>query len=95
MSVDNNPPVTANQPIIYPPNSPAFKSVSLQLRDKDVMWDHLRGLAQVQVDDTSRPSFVHQCHHSIIEGHQIGQARFALGEAVLAVMDHLLISHVP
>ena len=31
---------------------------------------------------------------SIIEGHQVGQARSALGEAVQAVPDQLLIPHV-
>ena len=60
------------QPNISLPNSPAFKSMSLQFRDKDV-WDHVKGLAQVQAD------------HSIIESHQVGQARSALAEAMLAV----------
>ena len=46
--------------------------MSLQFRDKDV-WDHVKGLAQVQAD------------HSIIESHQVGQARSALAEVVLAV----------
>ena len=44
------------------------------------------------VDDIT--SFVHQCYHSIIEGHHIGQALSSLGEAMLAVLDHMLISHV-
>ena len=32
--------------------------------------------------------------HSIVEGHQIGEAQSTLGETMLAVSDHL-ISHVP
>ena len=32
---------------------------------------------------------------SIVEGHQISQAQTVLGETVLAVSDHLLVSHVP
>ena len=32
------------QPIFYPPNSPAFKSIFLQFRDKDVEWNHVEGL---------------------------------------------------
>ena len=33
--------------------------------------------------------------NSIVEGHQISQAQTVLGETVLAVSDHLLVSHVP
>ena len=58
------------QPIY--PNSPPFKSISLQFRDKDVAYNHARGLAQVQEDNTSCSSFVHQCCHSITGSHQIG-----------------------
>ena len=83
------------QPIPYLQNSPPFKSIPLQCRDKDLVGDHVKGLAQVQVDDTSCLYFVHQCCHSITEGHQVGQTRPSLGEAVLAVSDHLLIPHVP
>ena len=67
----------------------------LQFTDKGVMQDHIRGLSQVQVDDISCPSFVHQCHHSITEVHKFHQARPTLGEAMLIVLDLLLISHVP
>lgn len=61
------------------------------------MWwgDHVKGLAEIQVDDIGCPSFVHRCCHSITEGHHIGQARSALGEAVLAALDRLLVLHVP
>jgi len=59
------------------------------------MREHVKGLAEVQVDDVHCPSLVHWCRHSIIEGYQIGQARSALVEAMLAVSDHFLISHVP
>ncbi|EPP28625.1 hypothetical protein CP082626L3_1346, partial [Chlamydia psittaci 08-2626_L3] len=40
------------------------------------------------------PSPVDQSHHSTTEGHQIGQAQSALGEAMLAVSD-LFVSCVP
>lgn len=33
-------------------------------------WDHIKGLAEDQVDDNRCSSFVYWCHHSI-EGHQI------------------------
>lgn len=38
--------------------------------------------------------FILPSNHLIREGHQIGQSRFAVSEAVLAVTNHL-ISHVP
>ena len=38
------------QTIPYPLTSPPLKSVPLQFRDKDVVGDHVKGLAQVQVD---------------------------------------------
>ncbi len=60
-----------------------------------MVWDQVKGLAQVQVDDISCPSSVHQSHHSIVEGHQIGQAQSAFGKAMLAAMDDLLILHMP
>jgi len=49
--INHNPLAVTIQPILYPMSSPAFKSISLQFRDKEVMWDHVKGLAQVQVDD--------------------------------------------
>ena len=56
----------------------------------------LLGIAPTQVQhlDISCPSFVHRCHNSITEDHQIGHTQSALGEAMLAVSDHLLITHV-
>jgi len=51
------------------------------------MRDHVKGLAEVQVDDIHCPSPIHRSCHSIIKGHQIGRARSALGEAMLAVSD--------
>ena len=68
----------ASQLIPYSPNSPPLKSVSLQFGDKDVVRDHVKDLSQVQVNDIGHLPFVQQCHHSIREGHQIGQATFPL-----------------
>ena len=69
--------------------------MSLQFRDKGVMWDSVRCFAQVQAGDISCSSLIHQCCNPIVEGHQICQAPFALSEALLAVTSHLLIFHVP
>lgn len=56
-----------------------FKSV--QFGDKDTVGNPVKGLTDCQMDDTSIPFLVHRCSQSIKEGHQIGEARFALGES--------------
>jgi len=89
-AIHNNPLATNINQILYPPNRPAFKSISLQFRNKDLVWDHNKGIAHVQVDDISCPSFIYQCHHSIIEGHKTCQAWSALGKVMPAVLNHLL-----
>ena len=75
-AIDNSPLAMSIQSIPY--------SASLQIhlppifRDKDVVQDHVEDIAQIQVDNikstTSSPSYIHQCCHSITEGHQISQA---------------------
>ena len=70
----DKPLAVAIQPIIYPLNSLASKSISLLLRDKELMWSHVKSLAKFQVDYISYPSFVHQCRYSVIERQHIGQA---------------------
>lgn len=70
-AIVHNSLAVAIQTVIYPMNNPPFKSISLQFRDKNVVVDRIKGLAQVQVEDTSFISFVHLCHGSIVEGHQI------------------------
>jgi len=42
-AIDHNPLAVTIQPMLCPPNSPAFKSISLQLRYKDMMWTHAEG----------------------------------------------------
>ena len=83
----------AIQTVFYPLNSTPLKSISLQFRD--MVWDHVKSLAQVQADDISYPSLFCWCHHSITEGHEIGEAQSALGKAMLAVLGHLFILYVP
>jgi len=48
--------------------------MSLQSRDKDVVWDSVNCFAQVQVGDVSCSPLIHQCCNPIVEGHQIFQA---------------------
>lgn len=52
------------------------------------MWDC--GFTEVQADDIGWSSLVDRCGHSSgVPGLQIGQAQFALGEAMRAVSDPL------
>ena len=66
----------------------------LQVRDKDVVGDHIKGLTEVQIDDSSCFSFVQWCCHSIVNCNWVGQPQPALDEAVLAVSDNLLLLYV-
>jgi len=47
--------------------------------------DCVEGFTGVQTDHIHSSSLVHQCSHSIIESHKVGQAGLALGEAMLTV----------
>lgn len=92
MAIDYNSLAVTIQPIPYPLSSPAFKSICLHFREKDVV------LGARQRPCTSPCSwhelpFIHCCHRSVTEGHQTGHAPAALGEAMLAVSDHLHFSH--
>ena len=54
-----NPLAASSQPILNSLNSPSVKSIPLQFREKDVVRDHVKGFAEVQVDDICCPSPVH------------------------------------
>ncbi|PKU41222.1 hypothetical protein llap_8474 [Limosa lapponica baueri] len=41
-----------NQPIPHPLNSPPIKPTSLQFREKNFVGDHVKGLTEVQIDDS-------------------------------------------
>jgi len=69
--------------------------MSFQFRHKDIIQDSVKFLEQVQIQEVSCPPFVHQRCNPIIEGYQVGQAQFALGEATTAVPSNLLVIHVP
>lgn len=62
--------------------NPSVKPVSLQFNDKGVMWDCVKGLTEVKVDEISYSSRMHKHSHSVVEGHHIS-------EAMLAVTDRL------
>lgn len=49
------------------------------------MGDHVQGFTEVQKNNIHNPSLVQWHNYSILEGHWVGQAGFALIEAVLAV----------
>ena len=48
-----------------------------------------------QMTSTALPPSTDAITHPITEGPQIGQARSALGEAMLAVSNHLFVLYVP
>ena len=56
--------------------------------------DHVKDLTEIQIDDINGFCLIHWCNYAIIEGHWVGQAGFALGEAVLVVSNHLPLFHV-
>jgi len=53
------------QPVPYPLNSPPIKSISLQFREKDVVGDRVKDLAEVQKGEICSSSLVHCRSHSI------------------------------
>jgi len=65
--------------------------MSLQFRDKDVVRDSVKCFAQLQADDVSCSSLIHQHCNPVVEGHQICQVQFALSKAMLAVIMFLSI----
>lgn len=79
----------------YPLNSPPIQSISVQFSYTDVLQDHIKGLTEIQVDYIVQSSLVNWHSYSTIEGHQIGQASFAPGEAMLVVSYHIFVFHVP
>lgn len=46
------------------------------------MGDHVKGFAEVHVNDINCLPFIQQHHQSGIKGHQIGRAQHSLGEAI-------------
>lgn len=56
------------------------------------MGNSVKDFAEVQVNAICSPSLVHCWHHPIREGHGVGQAGLAFGEAMLPIPSHLLSS---
>jgi len=58
LTVDHNSVSVTIQPITYLPSSPSFKSPSLKFRDMSVVQDHVKGVAEVHVNDISCTAFI-------------------------------------
>lgn len=71
-----------------------MKPVSFLFGAQHVLWGHVSCFAEVQVDYTSSSSLIHQFSYSIVEGHQINQARFELGEAMMVFPDLLPVIYM-
>ena len=56
--------------------------------------DNVKGFAEVWVDFINSLSLIHQMGHSVIKGDQVGQARPAFHEPILARHDSPDIPHV-
>ena len=54
-----------------------------------------RTVSEVQEIDIRSSSLFHWCSNSLVKGHQISQARFALREAMLADCSNLPVFHMP
>lgn len=54
------------------------------------MGDSVQSLPEVKVDNLNCSTFIGLSCHVIIEGYQIGQARFTLDESMSATPDDLL-----
>lgn len=54
-----------------------------------------KSFAQIQVDEISSSSLMHQHCNPITEGHCICQAGFALSEALMDVINRLHFFHEP
>lgn len=74
----------AIQKILYLGSGIPITFMSIQFRDKELLQDQCQS-----------SSLIHQHSTCIIKGHQIHQTGFSLNEAMLAVINHLLIFHVP
>ena len=61
---------------------------------EDIMGDSVKSLAEVEVDNIHCSPLIYSAGHPIIEGHQIGQAWFPLGESMLTTPDNLFFLHL-
>ena len=58
------------------------------------MGDHVKGLTEVQTDDSSLSSLVHRHSYAITKSNKVGQAGPAPSEAMLVILHHLLLFHM-
>lgn len=72
--IRNSPPWSKLVFVIYTVPKPSqlnslpIKSICLQFREKEVVGHHVKGLAEILVDDICSLSLFHWSSHSIVEG---------------------------
>lgn len=72
-------------------SSSSIKAMSPQFRNKDDEYNSVKFSAHVQVNDIGHSFLIHQHHNPIAEDILNWQAWFSLGEAMLTVINHILI----
>lgn len=92
---DHNSLSGPTQLIPYPPSGPSIRLMSLQLRDKDMVWDSVKHFTQFQADGFSCSSLTHHLCNSTVGCHKVCQAWFSCSEALVAVTNHIPTFHVP
>jgi len=66
-TIDCNCLHVAIQPVPYSSNNLSMKPISLLFSKKDLVWDLVKGLAEVKIEVMSCSSVIHQHSHSITE----------------------------
>jgi len=72
-AIDFHPLAVTIQKILYPSYKSSLQIHISPIRDKNTVWEDVKGLAQVQMDEIICP-FADQRCPSIIAGLQVGQA---------------------
>ena len=91
-STDDNPLSIASHPVLNTPYCPLIYLTLSKFHNKDVLEDSVECLAEVRVRDIQCSSPIYSASDDIIEGYQIVQALFPLGEYWLLLMTFLCSS---
>jgi len=74
---------SASQPVLNPPHCPLIYLTLPKFNNKDFVRDSVKHLAEIKVHNIHCSPPIYPASDDIIEGYQIGQAWFLLGELLL------------